>query len=161
MNALFFVLASLVLFSGCNQNDMPTGVSQTDIEGVWFGKFQNTTLFGRSLSGDADWQFDRKNFQIEFYNPPVGQAELLSGDWKFAKGRVVLTLRSSFPIRDDVGSTDSLFVSLLNNRMSIQTTRGSNLILQKIRSLVLLWKHPVWIMVKSAFFSPQVIRPDV
>ena len=50
----------------------------------------------------------------------------ISGDWKFDNGKMILTLPSSFPIAGDIGVTDSLFVSILNDQMSLQTQGGNN-----------------------------------
>ena len=57
-----------------------------------------------------------------------------------ANQKLVLILRTSFPIGSDTGATDSLFVSILNNEMSLRTVGGSNILLLKIRSLSRL--HP-------------------
>ena len=141
MNVAIYILCLLCLLTACNRPEAPTGVTQADVEGVWVGALSNTTLLGRSLSGDADWLFDRRTFEIQFLNPPSGQVQRLSGDWKFASGKLVLTLRSSFPITGDIGATDSLFVSILDNQMSLQTASGSNLLLRKIRGFVHFLQH--------------------
>ena len=132
---------ALCLLVGCAE-DSPTGVSRSDVEGLWTGNFDNINLMGRSLTGEFEWQFNRGDFEIQFFNPPEGQAERISGDWKFANQKLVLTLRTSFPIGGDAGATDSLFVSILNNEMSLRTVGGSNILLLKIRSLSRLQTNP-------------------
>lgn len=147
---------------GCSKKEIPTGIAQTDIEGLWAGTFNGTSLLGRSLSGDANWQFNPKTFVIQFFDPPANQSEQLSGDWKFDKGKMILTLKSSFPIGGDIGTTDSLFVSILNNRMSIQTIGGSNLILQKIRSIATFLKQQLWPNALTQNTAhPQASKSDV
>ena len=120
----------LLLAMGC-RGEAPTGITRADLEGVWRGAFANVSLLGRTLSGDVDWQFDRNTFELRFFDPPPDQAERIAGDWKFARGKVVLTLKTSFPIGSDAGATDSLFVSILGNEISIQTSGGSNILLRK------------------------------
>ena len=120
----------LFLVMGCG-DDAPTGVTRSDLEGIWRGTFDNVSLLGRSLSGEVDWQFNSRTFELRFFDPPVGQAERIAGDWKFAKGKVVLTLSTSFPVGSDAGATDSLFVSILGSEMSIQTSGSSDILLRK------------------------------
>ncbi len=85
----------------------------------------NVTLLGRTFSGDIDWHFTRDNFQINFANPPIG------GSWKFSDGKVVLELLTSFPIQDDIGTQDTLFVSIFDNELSAITLAGSDILLKK------------------------------
>ena len=126
--------AFALMMIGCTE--APTGVSRSDVEGLWTGNFDNVTLMGRSLSGDLDWEFDRQDFELRFLNPPPGQAERILGDWEFSGGKLVVKLRSSFPADSDIGATDSLFVSILDSQMSIKTSGGSNILPRKT-SLVL------------------------
>jgi len=127
----------LLFFFGC-VGKTPTGVSRTDVEGLWQGTFSSVSLLGRSLSGDIDWLFDRNDFEIRFINPPEGQTVRLAGNWKLTDTKMVLTLRTSFPVGDDVGATDSLFVSILNDQMSLQTSEGSNILLLRPLAFILL-----------------------
>ena len=136
MKIWFVIVLVMGTLVGCQNNEAPTGVSQTDVEGVWVGALNEMNLFGRTLSGDADWRFQRRTFEIQFFDPPPGQAEQISGDWKFDNGKMVLTLRSSFPIAGDIGVTDSLFVSILNGQMSLQTQSGSSVLLQRLLAAV-------------------------
>jgi hypothetical protein len=143
-------LTLLVGIFGCNKNEAPTGVSRASVEGVWAASLPAVTLLGRSLSGESDWQFNRSTFEIAFFDPPVGQAERISGDWEFHGGKMVMTLRSSFPIAADVGVTDTLFVSLLSNQMSLQTLAGSSILLVKITALVKpLIPEPIWALLPT------------
>jgi len=88
---------------------------------------------GRSLRGDADWTFDRDTFEIIFFNPPDDQAERIEGKWKLTDGKIALELTSSFPIDTDVGATDTLFVSILRDEMSLKTIAKSSIRLVKTR----------------------------
>jgi len=92
--ALILVCAVLCISCG---SDSPTGVSRSDLEGIWTGEFAGITLMGRTLSGSVDWIFNATDFELRFFDPPEDQAERISGDWKFADGKLVLTLKSSFP----------------------------------------------------------------
>jgi len=139
-----FLLFCFVGILGCSKQDTPTGVTRSDIEGVWATSLNNTTLMGRVLTGDSDWQFQRDTFEILFLDPPIGQAERISGDWKFSDGKMVMVLRSSFPIAGDVGATDSLFISVLNNQMSLQTSAGSDILLVKLSALMKRVGQPIW-----------------
>ncbi|MDP6041081.1 MAG: hypothetical protein QGG64_21200 [Candidatus Latescibacteria bacterium] len=136
MKKWFVILLAMGALAGCQKNEAPTGVSLTDVEGVWVGNLSDVTLLGRTLSGDVDFRFQRRTFEIQFFDPPPGQAEQLKGDWEFDSGKMVLTLQSSFPIAGDVGATDSLFVSILNNQMSMQTQGGSSILLQRLVTTV-------------------------
>jgi hypothetical protein len=131
-----FVLFLILLTSACG-DDAPTGVSTGNLEGVWGGRLNDATLLGRSLNGDVEWQFTKDSFELRFFDPPAGQAERIAGSWKFSSGKVVLELRTSFPISDDIGATDSLFVSIVNSDISIKTLAGSDILLRKIRSAFL------------------------
>jgi hypothetical protein len=124
------LLIGLAGVPGCG-DDTPTGVDREDLEGVWSGQLVDVTLMGRSLSGDIDWRFTRSNFEIAFINPPLGGTERIGGDWKFHDEKVVLELKTSFPIQDDIGATDTLFVSILDDELSIQTIGGSSILLRK------------------------------
>ena len=152
---LWFLLC--ITLVGCQNDESPTGVSQTDVEGVWVGTLTDVTLLGRTLSGDADWRFQRRTFEVQFFDPPPGQAEQLRGDWKFSDGKMVMTLQSSFPIGGDVGSTDSLFVSILNNQMSLQTQGGSNILLQRLQTIV-YWDLPG---INPLFVFRERFRPEM
>ena len=125
-----FLLLTILFISGCGP-DTPTGVSKADIEGLWTGRFSDVTLMGRQLNGEIDWQFNTDTFEIQFVNPGEGETQQIGGDWKFAGGRLVLTLKTSFPISNDLGSTDSLFVSILNDELSVQPLAGGSILLQK------------------------------
>lgn len=152
MKRVFYFLFLIVMI-GCHKNEAPTGVSRTDVEGVWAASLGTVNLMGRTLVGESDWQFNRSTFEIAFLDPPVGHAERISGDWEFNKGKMVLTLRSSFPIVGDVGATDTMFVSILNNQMSLQTLSGSNILLVKLRSFAkVLIPEPIWALF-PVFFS--------
>jgi hypothetical protein len=145
MMVRFFCLCFLIMVVGCSKTETPTGVSRTDVEGTWAASLTSATLMGRILVGESDWRFERKTFDIAFLDPPVGQAERMSGDWEFSNGKMVMTLRSSFPIVGDVGATDTLFVSVLNNQMSLQTASGSNILLTKLSGFAKrLVPGPVW-----------------
>jgi hypothetical protein len=133
MISRFHILLLVVFFLGCKTNLAPTGGSETDGVGLWSGGLSDTSLLGRSLSGDVDWRFEHRTFEIFFFDPPPGQAAQIIGDWDFSNERLVLILRSSFPIADDAGVTDSLFVSILGGQMSIKTQAGSDILLQKIQ----------------------------
>ena len=124
------LLVGLAAIPGCG-DDPPTGVTREDLEGVWSGQLVGVTLMGRALSGDIDWRFTRNSFEIAFVNPPLGGTERIGGEWKFQNERVVLALKTSFPIQDDVGATDTLFVSILDNELSIQTIGGSSILLRR------------------------------
>lgn len=55
----------------------------------------------------------------------------------------MLTLKSSFPIANDVGATDTLFASILGNELSMRTQGGSSILLRlSARSLVLNHLQP-------------------
>ncbi len=145
----------VVVMMGSNKNEAPTGVSRPDVEGVWAASLGTVNLMGRTLVGESDWQFNRSTFEIAFLDPPVGHAERISGDWKFHDGKMVMTLRSSFPIVGDVGATDTMFVSILNNQMSLQTLSGSNILLVKLRSFAqAVLPEPIWVFLPV--FLPSV-----
>ena len=127
---VLLLVAALAVAGGCG-DDAPTGVTTEDLEGVWSGRVANVTLLGRTISGDIDWRFTRDNFHITFLAPPVGGAELMGGSWKFSDGKVVLELKTSFPIQDDIGARDTLFVSIFQNEISIRTLAGSDILLRK------------------------------
>jgi len=149
-----FCFFMVVMMMGCSKNEAPTGVSRTDVEGVWAASLGTVNLMGRTLVGESDWQFNRSTFEIAFLDPPVGHAERISGDWKFKDGKMVMTLRSSFPIVGDVGATDTMFVSILNNQMSLQTLSGSNMLLVKLRSFAkILIPEPIWALLPGFFPS--------
>ncbi|HAA75821.1 TPA: hypothetical protein DCE37_11965 [Candidatus Latescibacteria bacterium] len=122
----------IALATACGKST-PTGVENEDVSGTWSGTFSEFSLMGRSLSGDGDWTFTQDTFEIIFFNPPEGQAERISGDWKFADGRIALKLTSSFPIDSDIGATDTLFVSILRDEMSLKTITESSILLVKTR----------------------------
>ncbi|MGA1198806.1 MAG: hypothetical protein ACO36I_20130 [Candidatus Latescibacterota bacterium] len=148
MRVVYFFL--VVVMMGCNKNEAPTGVSRTDVEGVWAASLGTVNLMGRTLVGESDWQFNRSTFEIAFLDPPVGHAERISGDWKFKDGKMVMTLRSSFPIVGDVGASDTMFVSILNNQMSLQTLSGSNILLVKLRSFAqAVLPEPIWVFLPA------------
>ena len=126
------LLGAFLILSACRSNP-PTGVETDDIRGTWSGTFSGFALMGRTLSGDADWTFDRESFEIIFFNPPDGQAERIQGKWKFTDGKIALKLQSSFPIDSDVGATDTLFVSILRDEMSLKTISDSSILLIKTR----------------------------
>ena len=90
----------LAVTAGCG-SEAPAGVTRTDLEGIWSGAFNQVTLMGRTLSGEIDWQFSNKTFEIRFFDPPPNQTQQIGGDWEFAGGRLALTLRTSFPIEND------------------------------------------------------------
>jgi hypothetical protein len=124
------LLVALALVSACGE-DSPTGVTRESLEGVWSGDVTNVTLMGRTITGDIDWRFTHDMFDIAFHNPPIGGTERIGGSWKFSDGKVVLELRTSFPIQDDVGAKDTLFVSILGSDLSIKTLAGSDVLLTK------------------------------
>ena len=126
------VLLFTFLFAACGST-APTGVETDNVQGTWSGTFSEFSLMGRSLTGDADWTFDRNTFEIIFFNPPDDQAERIEGKWKFADGKIALVLTSSFPIDTDVGATDTLFVSILRDEMSLKTIAESSIRLVKTR----------------------------
>ena len=126
------ILLISFLASACGSTT-PTGVDTSDVRGTWSGAFNEFSLMGRTLSGDGDWTFTRDTFEIIFFNPPEGQAERIEGDWKFADGKIVLVLKSSFPIDTDIGATDTLFVSILRDEMSLKTIAESSILLVKTR----------------------------
>ena len=126
------ILLISFLASACGSTT-PTGVDTSDVRGTWSGTFNEFSLMGRTLSGDGDWTFTRDTFEIIFFNPPEGQAERIEGDWKFADGKIVLVLKSSFPIDTDIGATDTLFVSILRDEMSLKTIAESSILLVKTR----------------------------
>jgi hypothetical protein len=111
----------------------PAGVDTDDVRGTWSGTFADFSLMGRSLSGDVDWTFTRDTFDIIFFDPPEDQAERIEGKWKFADGRIAIELTSSFPIDDDIGAKDTLFVSILRDEMSLKTIAQSSILLIKTR----------------------------
>lgn len=129
-SACLCLFVALALVSACGE-DTPTGVTRESLEGVWSGDVTNATLMGRTITGDIDWRFTRDMFDIAFHNPPIGGTERIGGSWKFSEGKVVLELRTSFPIQDDVGAKDTLFVSILGSDLSIKTLAGSNMLLTK------------------------------
>ena len=139
---------------GCSKNEAPTGVTRSDIEGIWAGSLGTVSLMGRTLTGESDWQFNRSTFEIAFLDPPVGHAERILGDWEFQEGKMVVTLRSSFPIVGDVGATDTLFISVFNNQMSLQSISGSNILLTEISSFTkLLLPEFIWALLPKFFTS--------
>ena len=152
---IIVLLCSTII--GCQKDESPTGVALTDIEGVWVGSLTDVTLFGRTLSGDADWRFQRRTFEVQFFDPPPGQAEQLRGDWEFSEGKMVMTLQSSFPIAGDVGATDSLFVSILNNQLSLQTQGGSSILLQRLQTIIFhdLFSPLYGIVSRTVFFPKE------
>ncbi len=123
----------LVLTAGCG-SEAPAGVTRADLEGVWSGAFNQVTLMGRTLSGEIDWQFSNKTFEIRFFDPPPNQTQRISGDWEFAGGRLALTLRTSFPIENDIGTTDTLFIAISGGELSMKTSTGSDILLLKTRA---------------------------
>ncbi len=129
---ILILTLALAVVSSCGSST-PTGVETDDVRGTWSGTFSDFSLMGRTLSGDADWTFTRDEFEIIFFNPPEGQAERIQGDWKFADGKIALELKSSFPIDTDVGATDTLFVSILRDEMSLKTIAESSILLVKTR----------------------------
>ena len=129
---IFTAFVLLLLASACGRST-PTGVEKTDVQGTWSGTFDNFSVMGRTLSGDADWTFTKDTFEIIFFNQPDDQAERISGEWKFADERIALKLKSSFPIDSDIGATDTLFVSILRDEMSIKTIAESTIRLVKTR----------------------------
>ena len=133
VHLLWFVF--LVLAAGCKA-EAPTGVTSSQLQGVWSGALENVTLLGRSVSGDVDWQFGAKDFEVRFLDPPVGQTERIGGNWKFSGGKLVLTLRTSFPIGDDAGVTDTLFVSIFSSEISMRTSAGSDILLYKTQAVL-------------------------
>lgn len=150
----FYLIVMCLIMVGCNKNEAPTGVSRSDVEGIWASALNNVNLMGRTLSGDSDWQFERSTFEIAFLDPPVGQAERISGDWEFKDGKMVMTLRSSFPIGGDVGVTDTLFVSILSNQMSLQTSAGSSILLVKLSASIQSAVDVIWALM------PVYMRSD-
>ncbi|MBK36618.1 MAG: hypothetical protein CME26_13960 [Gemmatimonadetes bacterium] len=134
----------LILFSACG-SEAPTGIRTSDMQGTWSGTFDGTNLMGRTLSGDVDWTFERDTFQLVFFNAPVDQAERIEGDWKFVDGKVVVTLKSSFPIDTDIGVTDTLFVSILQGEMSVKSNATPTaVLLQKTRLGLGPWESTPW-----------------
>ncbi len=131
---LSLLLCSLFAIAASCGSEAPTGISTSDMQGTWSGTFAQTNLMGRTLSGDVDWTFDRDTFRIVFFNAPEDQAERIEGDWKFSEGKVVVTLKSSFPIETDIGEVDTLFVSILRDEMSINSANLTEaVLLQKTR----------------------------
>jgi hypothetical protein len=114
--------------------EAPTGVDTADLRGTWSGSFSNTSLLGRSLTGEVDWIFEPDRFRIIFFSDLPGQPERIEGTWKFASQKVVLTLQSSFPIDTDIGAQDTLFVSILRDEMSIKTIGQAEILLRKTRA---------------------------
>lgn len=114
----FVLVAVWIAGAACN-GDSPTGLKSNDLQGTWSGALDSVNVMGRTLSGDVDWTFRRSDFTMVFFNPPEGQAERIDGDWDFVDGKMVVTLTSSFPIGTDIGATDTLFVSILNDELSI------------------------------------------
>jgi hypothetical protein len=114
----------------------PTGVTRADLQGVWSGTFNGVTLLGRTLTGEVDWVFNSSTFEIRFLDPPAEQSERIVGDWKFADGKVALTLRTSFPIESDIGATDTLFVAISGGEISIKTSSGSDILLLKTQAVL-------------------------
>lgn len=125
-------LALLIASAACSSKT-PTGVENDDVRGTWSGTFSEFSLMGRTLSGDADWTFTRDTFEIIFFNPPAEQAERIEGKWKFADGKIALELTSSFPIDTDIGATDTLFVSILRDEMSLKSLSSASILLVKTR----------------------------
>ena len=123
------LITAMAVAAACSE-ETPTGVSRSDLQGLWTGDFNGTVLMGRTLSGSVDWTFNATTFQIVFFDQPVDQAERISGTWKFSEGRLVFVLTSSFPIGDDIGATDTLNVSILGNELSMRTQGGSDILLR-------------------------------
>jgi len=160
MKTQITILILCGLLVGCQKDESPTGVSQTDVEGVWVGALADVSLFGRTLSGDADWRFQRRTFEVQFFDPPPEQAERLVGDWKFSDGKMVLTLKSSFPVANDVDTIDSLSVSILNNQMSLLTQSGSNILLQRLQTVAFkLWPgmRPEYVFREQRKIKPMIL----
>jgi hypothetical protein len=151
------LLLLVILITACG-DDAPTGVSDANLEGVWSGRLNEVTLLGRSLTGDIDWQFTKDTFEIRFFDPPVDQAERIAGNWKFANGKVVLELKTSFPISNDIGATDSLFVSIVDNEISIKTLSGSDILLRKTQGASLPDLNGGQLLCR--FRAPQVHKPS-
>lgn len=137
-----FVLLFPILASACGTST-PTGVKTDDVRGTWSGTFVDFSLMGRSLSGDMDWTFTRDTFEIIFFDPPEDQAERIEGDWKFTDGKIALVLKSSFPIDTDIGATDTLFISILRDEMSLKTIAESSILLVKTRLALTSGKVPI------------------
>jgi len=133
----FLIALTCCALLGACGSAPPTGVENDDVRGTWSGTFDSFSLLGRTLSGDADWTFSRDTFEIIFFNPPEGQAERISGDWKFTGGRIAIELKSSFPIDSDVGAKDTLFVSILRDEMSLKSIADSSILLVKTRLTLL------------------------
>lgn len=121
-----------LLAAACGSNE-PTGIATDDVRGTWSGTFADFSLMGRTLTGDLDWTFSRETFEIIFFNPPAEQAERIQGKWKFTDGRIAIELTSSFPIDNDIGARDTLFVSILRDEMSLKTIAQSSTLLIKTR----------------------------
>lgn len=146
----------VVLATACGE-DTPTGVSGDNLEGVWSGRLNGVTLMGRSLTGDVDWQFTKDSFEIRFFDSPVDQAQRIGGSWKFSDGKVVLELKTSFPIGGDIGAIDSLFVSIVDSEISIKTLAGSDIILRKTQGASLPDPNGSQLLCRSP--ARQVRRP--
>ena len=131
----------LVLTAGCG-SEAPAGITRANLEGVWSGAFNQVTLMGRTLSGEIDWQFSNKTFEIRFFDPPPNQSQRIGGDWEFAGGRLALTLRTSFPIENDVGTTDTLFIAISGGELSMKTSTGSDILLLKTQGALRIDTHP-------------------
>ncbi len=139
-----FCSITFLALAACG-NEAPTGIKTSDMQGTWSGTFESINLLGRTLSGDVDWTFERDTFQIVFFNAPDDQAERIDGAWKFTDGKVVVTLNSSFPIDTDIGATDTLFVSILRDEMSVKSNSTPNpVLLQKTRIGRGTPTHPRW-----------------
>ena len=127
---LTIIFSSLAAACG---STTPAGVDTDDVRGTWSGTFADFSLMGRTLSGEVDWTFTRDTFEIIFFDPPEDQAERIEGKWKFTDGRIAIELTSSFPIDDDIGAKDTLFVSILRDEMSLKTIAQSSILLIKTR----------------------------
>ena len=142
-------LTVFILVAACGE-DAPTGVSRSDLEGIWTGDLDDISLLGRTLSGSVDWIFSGSTFELRFFDQPAEQAERISGTWDFSGGQLVLELGSSFPIGSDVGATDTTFVSILGNELSMRTQGRSDILLRlSARSTA-----------GKTASKPSVVRPD-
>ena len=144
----------VVLATACGE-DTPTGVSGDNLEGVWSGRLNGVTLMGRSLTGDVDWQFTKDSFEIRFFDSPADQAQRIGGSWKFSDGKVVIELKTSFPIGGDIGAIDSLFVSIVDSEISIKTLAGSDIILRKTQGASLPDDGPFDLWATTSSPSPS------
>lgn len=128
----FTCMIVLAFLAACGAST-PAGVETDDVRGTWSGTLDAFSVMGRTLSGDVDWTFTRDTFELIFFDPPEDQAERIEGKWKFTDGRIAIELTSSFPIDDDIGAKDTLFVSILRDEMSLKTIAQSSILLVKTR----------------------------